>query len=366
MQRKRQKNKPNGFLRYWLIASGVLALVSAMIINTIPQKVSAAPGDLSSAGTKYPVIVGTILQQCALCHLSSIPDLNPYGAAYKAAGRNLAAFGLIENLDSDKDGVTNLVEITKLTFPGNALSFPPLPTATNTATATAVPPTATFTATAVPPTATSIPPTATKIPPTATSIPPTATSVPPTATAIPPTATSMPPTALPTDMPTAIPPTALPTDMPTTVPPTALPTDTVVAPTMTAVVPPGTGTFNLDILKFAVTEEIKLSRPKPIRIWLIVNNTGQLNGTAIATVVGVQNGIEFYRNSMNVFDQPGGWPSTFIFPNSSAMVEGKITWTVTLVDATNTDIRTATTKIEGRERRDDDHHEKKWDDHRDH
>jgi hypothetical protein len=166
MSGKKHKEKSKSYIRVGLIAIGVLALLAAALLHSPSQSASAAPDDLNSAVVKYPNLNGTILQQCTLCHLGYPPTLNAYGAAYKSAGRNSAAFATIENLDSDKDGFTNLQEIKSLTFPGDAASFP------------AVPPTAT--ATSVPPTATSVPPTATGVPPTATSVPPTATGLPPT------------------------------------------------------------------------------------------------------------------------------------------------------------------------------------------
>ncbi len=162
MFRKTRNKKSSSLLRWTLISSGILLLLAAMLMNSVPEQVSAAPGDLSSAVAKYPGISGTMLQQCSLCHTSAIPSLNPYGAAYKAAGRNSAAFGLIENMDSDGDGFTNLQEINSLTFPGDSTSFPVVPTATKTP---------------IPPTATSVPPTSTGISPTATSISPSATLV---------------------------------------------------------------------------------------------------------------------------------------------------------------------------------------------
>ncbi len=115
-----------------LIITGALLLLTVMISATKPQISSAAPGDLSSAVAKYPILSGSSLQTCDLCHTASVPNLNPFGAAYKANGRNNAAFGSIENLDSDGDGFTNIQEINALTFPGNPASFPAVPTATNT------------------------------------------------------------------------------------------------------------------------------------------------------------------------------------------------------------------------------------------
>lgn len=148
-----------------LMAAGGIVLLGFLIYLNHPASVLAAPGDLSSLEAKYPNIVGTRLDTCTFCHTSP-PILNPYGAAYKAAGRNPAAFGLIENADSDGDGFTNLQEIMALTFPGDPNDHPAAPP-TNTPTATLTPfqpPTATSTRTAatVPPTATAVPPTATR------------------------------------------------------------------------------------------------------------------------------------------------------------------------------------------------------------
>ena len=133
-----------------LIVTGALLLLAVMISSTQLQITSAAPGDLSSAVAKYPILSGSSLQTCDLCHTASVPNLNPFGAAYKANGRNNAAFGAIENLDSDGDGFTNIQEINALTFPGNPSSKP---AAAPTATSPPVP-----TNTTVPyPTATSVP-----------------------------------------------------------------------------------------------------------------------------------------------------------------------------------------------------------------
>jgi hypothetical protein len=192
------------------------SLVLLVVVYTLSRTTgaSATSSDLGNAESKYPSIVGSRLDTCSLCHTSSIPNLNPFGSAYKNAGRSTSAFSAIESTDSDGDGFTNIQEIMALTFPGDASDFP----AQSPPTATPFPP-----ATATPtPTATNIPPTPTNtLPPppsaTATSIPPT-----PTWTSIPPSPTAtMPPGITPS--PTLIPPsetapapseTMEPTEMP--------------------------------------------------------------------------------------------------------------------------------------------------------
>ncbi|MDD5368772.1 MAG: DNRLRE domain-containing protein [Anaerolineaceae bacterium] len=222
-----------------LILAGLLTFLAVLFTISQPQTAQAGGGDLASATTKYPQIANTRLDTCSLCHTSSIPGLNPYGAAYSTNGRNVAAFGLIESADSDGDGFTNLQELNALTFPGNAGDHPAAAPTT-----TQVPPTAT----SVPPTATGVPPTVTSPAQTATVIPPTTTSVPPTATSISPTSTSVAPTATSTSAnPYPPPPEATPTNSnpyPAPATPTTLPTKTVVPteplpqPTETATLPP--------------------------------------------------------------------------------------------------------------------------------
>ena len=142
-----------------MIVSGAVILLAVMVASSDPQSGRALPGDLSSATSKYPNIAASSLNNCTLCHTANIPTLNPYGAAYKNNGRNTAAFGAIENIDSDGDGFTNIQEINALTFPGDPASKPAAaPTATNppAPTNTSVPnPTSTPMSTAVAPTATS-------------------------------------------------------------------------------------------------------------------------------------------------------------------------------------------------------------------
>jgi hypothetical protein len=170
--------------------SGLIA-VSLTMVNR-PTHVLAEAADLALVRAQYPVMSGSRIDSCNLCHTSSIPSLNPYGAAYKAAGRVRSALVTIQNADTDGDGFSNLAEISALTFPGNASDKPSAPTATRTsvpptATRTNVPPTATRTNAPATATRTNVPLTATR-----TSIPPTATRTNAPATA---TRTNVPATA---------------------------------------------------------------------------------------------------------------------------------------------------------------------------
>jgi hypothetical protein len=245
----------------FVMSIGALALVGTFLYLSHPTPAQANTGDLNYVIARYPQINNSRLDSCSLCHTNSIPGLNSYGAAYKAAGRNAAALAAIEALDSDGDGFTNLQEINALTFPGNANDHPAAAaTATNTAlptnTATKAPaPTSTPTTLPTNPpapssTPTTVPPTNT---PTQAPLPTDTPTVPaPTATlpAYPgPIATGtlpaypgpgVTPTTPPTSQPTQEPPT------PTAPPPTATPapTDTP-APTVVPSPEPTSGTLTL-------------------------------------------------------------------------------------------------------------------------
>ena len=104
----------------------------------------------------YPEKAGTKLDHCALCHTGgmkgnkslgscqwchyfygydgnaggSIQDtLNNYGKAYHDNGRNANAIKAIEDIDSDGDGFTNIIEIEANRYPGNDADNPSLVTA---------------------------------------------------------------------------------------------------------------------------------------------------------------------------------------------------------------------------------------------
>ena len=82
----------------------------------------ASRGYLNDFNTRYGTS-GTALNSCTLCHTGSPSNnnLNSYANDYVANGYNFAA---IENLDSDGDGFSNIVEINARTFPGDPASRP--------------------------------------------------------------------------------------------------------------------------------------------------------------------------------------------------------------------------------------------------
>jgi len=197
----------------------LLLIVGSLIIagvifwaNQNTSTVSANFTDIALAENTYPNMVGSRIDTCVLCHTSSLPVLNPFGAAYKAGGRGSAsALKKLNSVDTDGDGFTNLEEIKASTFPGDPVEVPqaslpmaasvvptdayPYPTSPSNPTPTqgAYPPPAT--PTGIAPTATQVAATATGAAPTATGVAPTATGVLPTATPVGPTATKVAPTS---------------------------------------------------------------------------------------------------------------------------------------------------------------------------
>lgn len=101
-------------------------IVGLMLVAAVAY---ALPADNTTFKTLYTPKAGTKLASagCLLCH-DKAPftktGLNPYGKdlAKQAKPRTAASFKAIENLDSDKDGVSNLKEIQAGTLPGDPTS----------------------------------------------------------------------------------------------------------------------------------------------------------------------------------------------------------------------------------------------------
>ena len=100
------------------VGLGVAVLLAAAA--TLP--VGARQHDMQAARGYYPVIVGSAINNCALCHVSEDNfGLDAYGQAYDQSGGD---FGAIELDDSDGDGYSNIAEINAFTYPGKADSHP--------------------------------------------------------------------------------------------------------------------------------------------------------------------------------------------------------------------------------------------------
>ena len=101
-------------------------IVSVMLLAAVAY---ALPTAANTFKTLYNPKAGSKLATagCLVCH-DKAPltktGLNPYGKnlAKQAKPFTAASFKAIENLDSDKDGVTNLKEIQAGTLPGDPTS----------------------------------------------------------------------------------------------------------------------------------------------------------------------------------------------------------------------------------------------------
>jgi hypothetical protein len=100
---------------------GIVAVLTAVISAVgfaIATPAESTPDNLNAFNQRYGTSGGK-LDSCLTCHQSqaaSKDNLNPYGTDFGGASHD---FGAIEGKDSDGDGVTNLDEIKKGTFPGN-------------------------------------------------------------------------------------------------------------------------------------------------------------------------------------------------------------------------------------------------------
>ncbi|MDO8941190.1 MAG: PKD domain-containing protein [Methylicorpusculum sp.] len=106
----------------------------------------------------------------------------------------------------------------------------------------------------------------------------------------------------------------------------------------------GNAVLDLDISAFKVTKSQSIG--KPVSIQLSVENPGTVLGQALAAVVGMQDGIEVYRWSLNVYDYNGKGTTSFTFPSYKPTAKGTINWTVTIADVDpDIDQATAITEV---------------------
>ncbi|MCI0506598.1 MAG: PKD domain-containing protein [Gammaproteobacteria bacterium] len=102
--------------------------------------------------------------------------------------------------------------------------------------------------------------------------------------------------------------------------------------------------LDLDVNTLSVSRTARIG--KAIDIKLKVENNGTVLGQAIATVVGMQNGMEVYRLRLNVFDDIGRGATTFDFGSYTPSTAGDIAWTATIADGDpDIDEQTAVTAV---------------------
>ena len=107
---------------------------------------------------------------------------------------------------------------------------------------------------------------------------------------------------------------------------------------------PNTG-VDLDIRSLSVSKSVRLSRGGSVSVKLAVQNNGSVNLAVPATIVGVQNGVEVYNETMNV-SAPVGRRANITFPSFTPTTTGDINWTATINDGNpDNDTATAVTRV---------------------
>ncbi len=122
--------------------------------------------------------------------------------------------------------------------------------------------------------------------------------------------------------------------------------------------PPATGGFGYSIASFTVTREIVLRSKTPVTFRLAIRNDGTTSGAAPVTLAGSENGVEVYRQTMQI-TAPIGTTATLGFQPYTPTKAGTIRWTVTIQEpsvavagsSTATAIVTTATAITEVERR---------------
>jgi len=101
------------------------------------------------------------------------------------------------------------------------------------------------------------------------------------------------------------------------------------------------------------------TEPSPIKFRLTVENKHNGTGTATATLIGIQKGVEVYNKAITLEFLSSGKKSlkksNFTFPPYTPTAKGRITWKVTLDDDDpDKDVATATTRVICEESKGDD------------
>lgn len=106
-----------------LILTALVLTAIGLILVTAPPLVRAERPFLSEAKARYPQIEGSKLDDCRLCHKNKEGGgpRNAFGQDFQIHSYD---FAVMENLDTDGDGFTNLEEFMALTIPSNPKNFP--------------------------------------------------------------------------------------------------------------------------------------------------------------------------------------------------------------------------------------------------
>ena len=104
---------------------------------------------------------------------------------------------------------------------------------------------------------------------------------------------------------------------------------------------------DLDAVKLKPTKKVSLTRGKPIRLRVWIKNPGALDESRVATLSGVQGGVEVYSATLDVSDRPGDEAATkHSFPRFTPSAVGDVLWTVSIAaDDPDVDAMSAVTRV---------------------
>lgn len=123
------------------------------------------------------------------------------------------------------------------------------------------------------------------------------------------------------------------------------PTATLTLSGAGAVPPPTSQLLDIDISGFSATRRASLGRGKAVQLKLTAINAGALSGNADANLVGVQNGVTVYDQTIGM-SLVSGATASYNFPPYQPTALGEIAWTLTVADQDpDVDMATATTKV---------------------
>ena len=103
----------------------------------------------------------------------------------------------------------------------------------------------------------------------------------------------------------------------------------------------------LKIQLFYATSRVRLMNLRPVSLRVAVTNVGETGGEGGLTVVGVQNGVEVYRQVLTVSDPVGGASTTYVLQSYFPTETGEIEWVATLTSdwPQSPDVETANTLV---------------------
>lgn len=329
---------------------GILGVLFATMILAFSGLAEARSGYLSTFNGQYGT-ASTRLDTCDSCHVSGGKSRNPFGLDVEAkmlAGNTTSqALTAVEPLDSDGDSYNNLTELNALTFPGDPNDKP----GTVSAPAIGLSPTALSFGTVT------IGGSVTK-----TTLIQNSGSAGLDVTGIAFAAgTSTEYTSSPAAPFTVAPGSS--TTLSVTYSPVDATTDNgsveiqsndnanpVVSLSLTgAGVAPQPQVIDIDISSLTVTGRVALSRVKPVVPALTVTNPGTLSsgtGLVTATLVGMENSVQIYSQTIALDNISGGATASFTFPAYTPTVIGTISWTLDVTDQDpDVDQATGITKV---------------------